>query len=1285
MKLQRALACGVGVSIASLACGQTDERAHDLSKEKVLYCVGYAHLDTQWRWDYPTTIDKYIRDTLEQNFALFDKYPGYTFNFTGSARYEMMREYYPDLYEELAEHIEAGRWFVSGSSVDEGDANVPSPESIIRQVLYGNLYFKREFGKESADFMLPDCFGFPASMPSIWAHCGLKGFSTQKLTWGSAMGIPFKIGEWVGPDGRSVVAALDPGAYVGAIKGRVDLNPQWVRRVNDNGERFGVWADYHYYGVGDQGGAPRAEDVENYLASIDNPDSQIKVVLAASDQLYRDLTPEQRLRLPRYKGDLLLTEHSAGTLTSQSYMKRWNRQCEQLADAAERAAVAASWLGAMQYPRKQLERSWVRFLANQMHDILPGTSIPRAYTYSWNDEIIALNGFASVLTHATGGVARALDTDTEGVPIVVVNPLAIARNDVVEARVQFGPDQQIPAAVRVFGPDGRETLAQLIARDQQRVTILFVAPVEPNSFSVFDVRPARSLEAAGLLQVTDRTLENEFLRVTVNDAGDIASIFDKQAKREVLSQPSRLAFTYEMPQQWPAWNMDWNDRQRPPSGYVDGPARIRVVERGPVRATIEVSRAARNSFITQRISLCAGDFGRVVQIDADIDWQSTECALKASFPLKVRNDMATYNWGLGTVQRGNNDPRKYEVPSHEWIDLTSPDHSYGVSIIEDSKYGSDKPSPDEIRLTLLYTPGVRNGYLDQHSQDWGRHQITYGIYPHSGDWRTSGTEWYGRRINQPLRSFQTTRRSGQLQRQFSFATVNTGQVDIRAIKVAEQSDWIIVRLQELWGLPADDVQVSFVKPILEAREVDGQERIIGAADVHDGRLRLDMKPYSPHSFAIKLREPNAELSPPRAQIIDLPFDTDVTTGDDDVGGASMDGSGKSIPGEMLPESLVFNDIPFVLGPSAGNAFNALTCRGQDIAIHEGDMRDLYILAAATEDRTASFTTETTSHELTIQSWTDFVGQWYNRTWDRPFEEVDYRCVGNVIGIEPAYIKRDPIAWFCTHRHDASKGNDPYRFSYLFRYHIRLNESDHTLTLPNDPHIRIFAMTVADDPNAQTRPAALLYDAFDGTDQIELRHTYQQTAVPVFEGVTPRTTATTARGQSFNRLSIAAPVANDDAVDLTFRFIDNMGAWSPHPGSGAVSDMLPRLNDGQLARNDDDTQRCVWYDNAGRFYVDLGAARDIQYVRTYSWHRSNRAPQYFSVWGASGDSLPDATFSHGDNESWELLGVVDTRELGNGDIHASELSSIGVHRYLLWVAEDMGQGTFFTEVDIDIAK
>src|SRR5262249_19699563 len=122
------------------------------------------------------------------------------------------------------------RWFPAGSSMEEGDVNAPSAEAIIRQILYGNEWFRKELGKASAEYMLPDCFGFPASLPTILAHSGVKGFSTQKLTWGSSAngggaesrestpeGTPFNVGVWVGPDGESVVAGINPGSYSGGI------------------------------------------------------------------------------------------------------------------------------------------------------------------------------------------------------------------------------------------------------------------------------------------------------------------------------------------------------------------------------------------------------------------------------------------------------------------------------------------------------------------------------------------------------------------------------------------------------------------------------------------------------------------------------------------------------------------------------------------------------------------------------------------------------------------------------------------------------------------------------------------------------------------------------------------------------------------------------------------------------------------------------------------------------------------------------------------------------------
>ncbi|MCA9253029.1 MAG: alpha-mannosidase [Phycisphaerales bacterium] len=1285
------------------ASGGTDENAaQKLSRvetpsrdvgdpgNKALYCVGYAHLDTQWRWDFVTTIDEYIRSTLDDNFALFEKYPEYVFNFTGSVRYEMMREYYPERYEKLKQYIKEGRWFVSGSSVDEGDVNVPSPESIIRQVLYGNLYFKREFGKVSSDYMLPDCFGFPASMPSIWAHCGLLGFSTQKLTWGSAVGIPFPVGVWEGLDGSSVLAALDPGPYVGGIKGRVDQNSDWFDRVNQNGKMYGLWADYHYYGVGDQGGAPREDDVRNYIASASADDKRMDVVLASSEQLFQDATPEIRERLPRYRGDMLLTEHSAGTLTSQSYMKRWNRQAEQLADAAERAATIGNALGTMAYPRQKLERAWVRLLANQMHDILPGTSIPRAYRYSWNDDVIALNQFAHVLTSAVGRVSSQMDTRVEGTPIVVFNPLAIDRSDVVEAELELNGG----AYVRVFDPNGSEVPSQIVGRDGNTVQFLFVAKVPANGFAVFDVREADSPFGDGRgPKSTDKLIENETYRVTLNDAGDIAQIHDKINKRDLLAKPATLEFTHEKPRSFPAWNMDWADRKNPPVGCVDGTPQWRIVESGPVRATIAVTRWARDSKLTQYVRLYRDDPGRVVEVASEIDWQSTQCALKAAFPLGVSNSKATYNWGAGTIQRGNNEPVKYEVPSHEWFDLTDAGGDYGVTILEDSKFGSDKPADNEVRLTLLYTPGVRNSYMDQHSQDWGVHKIRYGLFGHPGDSQAAGSEWRGRRFNQPLRAFAIEKHEGSLGREFSFGRCDSQQIDIRAMKLAEERDRIIVRVQELTGKPATGVKIEFPGSIETVEEVDGQERVLDSVSADGHALAFDLDAFQMKSFAIKLGPiANAKPSPVHSTPIEIPFDSDVVSLDIDRTNGSMDAQSRTYPGEVLPQKLVDNGVEFRLGPSTPNAMQALACRGQQIDLGNAQGNEVHILAAATEDVSASFRVGDVDHQLGVQAWTGFVGQWYDRVFDRKFAKADFKCEGKVVSILPAYTKRDPIAWFASHRHDPAKGNEAYQFVYIYHYVLPQPESGAAgLTLPHDDRIRIFAVTVANGVAAQ--PAAMLYDDFVGAKPIAIRHQYAGDKARVFEGATASATVGVSRVESFEQQPMGGPRSDDDidastGKDFAFEVFAPRRELEIHPGSGAVDGKLPRLNDGEVAQHDDDTSRCVWYDNEGRFTLDLKSPRRVQRIDTYSWHVANRAPQFFSVWGSAKSEKPDPDFKSADTSDWELIAVVDTRPLGGGGVHTSRIEKVGEtlgpYQHLLWVCEDIGQGTFLTEIDIDFA-
>ena len=202
----------------------------------------------------------------------------------------------------------------------------------------------------------------------------------------------------------------------------------------------------------------------------------VHVISATAEQMFLNITPAEALGLPRYTGEMELTNHSAGSLTSQAYQKRWIRHEELLADAAEKSSVAAEWLGAMTYPLQRLNDAWTLTMGAHFHDLAAGTATPRSYEFAWNDDVIALNQFAGILNSAVEGVAAALNTETKGIPMVIFNPLNIAREDVVEASVDF--PSGMPKAVSVTSPDGKDVAAQIAGGK-----VIFLATVPRSDMS----------------------------------------------------------------------------------------------------------------------------------------------------------------------------------------------------------------------------------------------------------------------------------------------------------------------------------------------------------------------------------------------------------------------------------------------------------------------------------------------------------------------------------------------------------------------------------------------------------------------------------------------------------------------------------------------------------------------------------------------------------------------------------------------------------------------------------
>lgn len=1043
-----------------------------------IYTVATAHLDTIWDWTFETTITEYIYRTLRDNFNHFENFPNYKFSFEGAYRYELMEEYYPELFEKLKEYVAEGRWNVAGSSYENGDVNVPSPEALFRNILYGNEYFDKKFGKRSKDIYLPDCFGFGWALPSVAHHANLLGFTTQKLSWGSAYGNPFDIGRWRGVDGNYILASLKGGDYtkqLDSVRKRKDVKS----KLAVNKRKYDFNSTFLLYGAfDDRGGAPEPGSVKAVEKEItENAKSKSDVLSTSTDQIFRDikteLTEEQINKLPEWNNELLMSDHAVGGYTSRAVGKRWNRKNELLADTAERSACAADWTGAMKYPKDKFETAWKRVIAHQFHDDIPGTSLFPTYKRSWNDYILSLNQFAEEYRGAVSGVSHALDTSAVGVPVVVNNPVETERTEAVEAKVTM---PEYCKAVRVYH-NGHEVPSQIKSHLGKTFEIIFTATVPSVGYSVFDVRPAETTcDIKTELKISEHTLENEFYSVHVDNNGDIYSIVEKKTARELLSAPIRLGlYNYNGSKDWPAWELNYKELSCNAQEYAGDQGEPRpykvhltVVENGAARIALKVRRHAdyqprspRSSF-TQIISLSDGsDF---IRVENEVDWNSERRLLKVEFPLSAYNPTASYDLGLGVIERGNRTRQLHEVPAQLWADITDKSNQFGVSIFSDSKAGWDKPSDNKLRLTAIHTPMLQydpdwheNRYSDQSLLDVGLNRFGFGIFFHNGGYQ-NGTQLAAKRFAQPLSAFQTVSHNGILGCDYSFASVSDSSVLIRAIKKAENTDEIIVRFNESAGKQVENVRFTIADGIESVREVYASEEELGAANVENGELVFSINKFEPKTFALTLKTCKTPLKPADNAKIELPFNLCATTYNEQRFTSSIDGDGRSIPAELFPRNITCGGVEFNMGSKEIDSKNALIANGQEIHIPSG-YKTLYFLACSLNgDKNAVFTLDKDEKIIKIQDYQERIG-----AWDLYSAE------------ETGCIKRDVLAWNATHSH-LSGGDEVAKQLYIFRYQMNLNGEEQTLKLPIDSSIVLFAATAVNEEHTVT--ATQLYDALD---------------------------------------------------------------------------------------------------------------------------------------------------------------------------------------------------------------
>ena len=785
-----------------------------------LALTGHAHLDLAWLWPVSETRRK-GRRTFASVPSLMDRYDDFVFNQSSAQLYAWIEEEAPEIFDGVKRRVDEGRWEPVGGMWVEPDCQIPSGESIVRQLFYGQKYFRDKFGRRSRVAWLPDTFGFSPAVPQLLRGAGIGGFFTYKLNWSEANRFPHDLYEWEGLDGTVVIAHdfENPGRdYNG------NITPKDV---------FGTWRNFEgkrrhpeslfSFGWGDGGGGPTERMLENY-ARLKSFPAMPRLRMTPVDEFFDGLPREG---LPRWTGELYLELHR-GTLTSQARVKKLNREAEHRLLEAE-ALLALAALHGGEYPAKELEATWKTVLLNQFHDILPGTSIREVYEVTHRE----LAGAVEAAERLRDGAFT--PAETGGSSLLLANASLNARP---LSALLVGDER--PDGGGLADVDGNP----LPTQETEEGALLVHAPgreVPPLGWTVLQAGGEEGLKNADELgvrveRVDGRTvLENGLLRVEVGGDGALHRVYDKEVGREVLAGRANQLWAYtDKPRNWEAWDVE--------EGYEREGEEIRsvesmeVVERGPLRAALRVRRRWRDSSIVQIYRLLSGS--RRLDVESRVGWHERRVLLRTLFPLNVRSHEVTCETMFGAQRRpthGNTgwDAARFETSAHRFCDLSEP--GYGVALMNDGKYGHS------ARDNVLGISLVRGPMYPDPLADEGEHRFTYSLFPHPGDWTQAGVTREALALNSPLVPLRV---GGEgLAGEFCLVRVEGVELALGGLKAAEDGRGQILRLYEPHGARGR-CRLRFPGGIHSAEKSNLLEDPGGEAlQVDGGEILLEVGPF----------------------------------------------------------------------------------------------------------------------------------------------------------------------------------------------------------------------------------------------------------------------------------------------------------------------------------------------------------------------------------------------------------------------------------------------------------
>jgi alpha-mannosidase len=804
--------------------------------------IGHSHIDMAWMWQSHHTREK-ARRTFSTMLHLMRQYPEFQYLHSTPQLYQFVKQDDPELYDRVKEKITSGQWEVSGGWWVESDTNLAGGESLVRQVLLGKRFIRREFGLDCKVLWMPDTFGFSWVIPQLMKKSGMEYFACSSIHWSKFNRFPHDTFHWRGIDGSEVLVTFftAPGETIknhynyNGLANPYDVKTAWehYRQKNVNTELLMP------FGWGDGGGGPTREMIEAIRAQADIPGIP-RVQIGKVEPYFERLAERlQDKNIPVWDGELYL-EGCHGVYTSQSRNKRLNRKAETLYHDTEwLCALADTLTGDMAFPQSELNAGWEIILHNQFHDVLPGTSIPQVFEDSQADYARAEQIGHQALSRAQELLVRRIHTNEESV--LVFNPLAWSRDGLIEL-----PWSEALAGKTLVREDGRPMLSQVVESAEEKNLLLEVSSVPSLGYRVF---PAVSRSDEEIndheITVTPTLVENRFYHLTLNTRGQITSLFDKINQREVLTAPGNVLQIFEdRAVNGEAWEFDifYQDKMR----QVEDLLEAVVEEAGPLRGVLRLTWRFANTTIRQRLTI----YRNSPRLDfrTELDWHEHQILLKAAFPVNVRATRATYDIQFGSIERPTHwntsfDLAHYENPAHKWVDLS--EGNYGVALLNDCKYGYDVKD-NLLRITLHRSPTEPDETADQ-----GRHEFTYSLLPHARAWRESQVIQEAYDLNDPLLAQPVPANpQGDLPAAYGWAEVGTDHIVLETVKKAEDENAWIVRVYECKQYRSNAVTITFGQSIRQAVECNLLEEEEIPVAYQGKELVFAVKPFEIKTFKI---------------------------------------------------------------------------------------------------------------------------------------------------------------------------------------------------------------------------------------------------------------------------------------------------------------------------------------------------------------------------------------------------------------------------------------------------